>query len=84
MCDTPSGAVPTLEILEYANIQLLELKHYDEVLTKLLSEVYSSLERANWLSDPLAPGEGRREARNDAPGCPGLDGAHRQLEEVPE
>lgn len=44
VCDTPSGAIPTLEILEYANIQLLELKHYDEVLTKLLSDVYHSLE----------------------------------------
>lgn len=44
VCDTPSGAGPTSEILEYANIQLLELKHYDEVLTKLLSEVYNSLE----------------------------------------
>ncbi len=42
--DTPSGAGPTLEILEYANIQLLELKHYDEVLTKLLADVYHSLE----------------------------------------
>jgi len=42
--DTPSGAGPTIEILEYATIQLLELKHYDEVLTNLLSEVYSSLE----------------------------------------
>ena len=42
--DTPSGAGSTLEILEYANIQLLELKHYDEVLTKLLSDVYDLLE----------------------------------------
>jgi len=45
VCDTPAGAVPTLEILEYANIQLLELKHYDEVLTRLLSDVYDSLEK---------------------------------------
>lgn len=45
VCDTPSGAASTLEILEHANIQLLELRHYDDVLTRLLSDVYRSLEQ---------------------------------------
>lgn len=49
--DTPSGAESTLEILEQANIQLLELRHYDEVLTSLLSDVYRSLEeRSGFLA----------------------------------
>ena len=51
--DSPEGAAPTIQLLEYANAQLLEFRHYDAVLTELLSEVYRSLERggllARWL-----------------------------------
>jgi hypothetical protein len=43
--DTPDGAAPTLQLLEYANSQLLEFRHYDAVLTRLLSAVYRQLER---------------------------------------
>ena len=43
--DTPEGAAPTIQLLEYANTQLLEFRHYDAVLTALLSDVYRSLER---------------------------------------
>lgn len=43
--DSPAGAGPTLTLVEQANIQLLELKHYDDVLTRLLSDVYGSLEK---------------------------------------
>jgi hypothetical protein len=43
--DTPDGAAPTLQLLEYANTQLLEFRHYDAVLTELLSGVYRSLEK---------------------------------------
>jgi hypothetical protein len=43
--DTPEGAAPTLQLLEYANSQLLEFRHYDAVLTGLLSDVYRQLER---------------------------------------
>ena len=42
--DTPEGAAPTIQLLEYANSQLLEFRHYDAVLTRLLAGVYSSLE----------------------------------------
>jgi len=31
-------------LLEYANTQLLEFRYYDELLTNVLSDVYSSLE----------------------------------------
>jgi len=43
--DTAEGAVPMIQLLEYANTQLLEFRHYDDLLTKELSNVYSSLER---------------------------------------
>jgi hypothetical protein len=48
--DTPEGAAPTVQLLEYANAQLLEFRHYDAVLTELLSEVYRSLERGGVLA----------------------------------
>ena len=47
--DTDEGAAPTIQLLEYANTQLLEFRHYDAVLTGLLSEVYRSLERGGPL-----------------------------------
>ncbi len=43
--DTPAGAAPLIELLEYANIQLLEYRRYDEILTALLKQAYSALER---------------------------------------
>jgi hypothetical protein len=35
----------TIQMLEYANTQLLEFRHYDALLTQLLDGVYRSLER---------------------------------------
>jgi hypothetical protein len=43
--DTAAGAVTTIELLEYANSQLLEFRHYDEVLTRRLESVYQSLQQ---------------------------------------
>jgi hypothetical protein len=43
--DTPEGAVTTIQLLEYANTQLLEFRHYDALLTNLLKEAYRSIER---------------------------------------
>jgi hypothetical protein len=43
--DTPEGAAPTIQLLEYANTQLLEFRHYDEVLTRVLNSVYRMLGR---------------------------------------
>ena len=42
--DTPEGAAPAIELLEYANTQLLEFRHYDDVLTRVLGDVYRMLE----------------------------------------
>ncbi|HXH49131.1 MAG TPA: hypothetical protein VNM47_07275 [Terriglobia bacterium] len=43
--DTAEGAAPTIQLLEYANSQLLEFRHYDNVLTRVLEKVYRALER---------------------------------------
>jgi len=43
--DTAAGAVTTFELLEYANSQLLEFRHYDDVLTRQLESVYQVLEK---------------------------------------
>ena len=41
--DTPAGAETSVQILEYVNSQLLEFRHYDELLTRELAGVYTSL-----------------------------------------
>ena len=41
----------TIQVLEYANTQLLELRHYDGLLTQLLDGVYRSLERKGGVID---------------------------------
>jgi hypothetical protein len=43
--DTPAGAESAVQLLEYANSQLLEFRHYDVLLTQELESVYSSLEK---------------------------------------
>jgi hypothetical protein len=43
--DGPSGAETSVQILEYANSQLLEFRHYDELLTRELADVYRSLKQ---------------------------------------
>ena len=42
--DTPQGAAPVIELLEYANTQLLEYRRYDEILTSLLKDARVALE----------------------------------------
>jgi hypothetical protein len=43
--DTPEGAAPVLQLLEYANTQLLEFRYYDNWLTGVLDGVHRALER---------------------------------------
>ncbi|SPE18749.1 conserved hypothetical protein [Candidatus Sulfotelmatomonas gaucii] len=43
--DTSAGAESAIQLLEYANSQLLEFRHYDELLTGILNNVYHSLEQ---------------------------------------
>jgi hypothetical protein len=42
--DDPAGAETAIQLLQYANSQLLEFRHYDELLTKELEKVYDFLE----------------------------------------
>jgi hypothetical protein len=42
--DTPQGSAPILELIEYANAQLLEYRRYDEILTSLLRDARAALE----------------------------------------
>jgi hypothetical protein len=43
--DSDAGAETAIQLLEYANSQLLEFRHYDELLTGILDNVYDSLEQ---------------------------------------
>lgn len=47
--DTAEGAAPLVQLLEYANTQLLEYRRYDEILTALLKDAYAALERRGGL-----------------------------------
>src|SRR5215469_7531685 len=41
--DSLAGSETTMQLLEYANSQLLEFRHYDDLLTRELARVYDSL-----------------------------------------
>jgi hypothetical protein len=47
--DTPAGAEPTILLLEYANSQLLQFRHYDDMLTRELERVYDFVETRKGL-----------------------------------
>jgi hypothetical protein len=47
--DTKEGAAPAIQLLEYANTQLLEYRHYDDLLTRVLADVYKHLERRSGM-----------------------------------
>ncbi len=47
--DTAAGAETAIQLLEYANSQLLEFRHYDELLTRELESVYTSLEQGTGI-----------------------------------
>jgi len=42
--DSIAGAETAMQLLEYANTQLLEFRHYDDLLTRELEHVYDSLD----------------------------------------
>jgi hypothetical protein len=46
--DTEAGAQAALEILEYANSQLLEFRYYDDLLDTQLGRIYTKLQRPRW------------------------------------
>lgn len=46
--DREETAAATLEILEFANSQLLEFRYYDELLDGELARIYAALQRRRW------------------------------------
>lgn len=47
--DTDEGAAPGVQLLEYANTQLLEFRYYDQVLTRVLEDVHRLLAKEKGL-----------------------------------
>lgn len=47
--DTPAGAETAIPLLEYANSQLLEFRHYDDLLTRELAGVYDFLDKGTGM-----------------------------------
>jgi hypothetical protein len=45
--DSTAGAETVIQLLEYANSQLLEFRHYDELLTRELTSVYEFMENGS-------------------------------------
>lgn len=43
--DRPEEAARTIQILEYARMQLLEFRYYDNFMTRVLADVYNNLDR---------------------------------------
>jgi hypothetical protein len=59
--DSMAGSETTMQLLEYANSQLLEFRHYDDLLTHELAAVYDSLEQKSTLIGRWRlPGEASR------------------------
>ncbi len=48
--DTPTGATTAIQLLEYANSQLLEFRHYDEFLTRELNAAHDLVERGTGMA----------------------------------
>jgi hypothetical protein len=61
--DTPAGASGVLEILEFANSQLLEFRYYDQLLDSELARIYARLQSDNWRRT-LIPRRYARAARH--------------------
>ena len=49
--DSPAGAQAALEILEFANSQLLEFRYYEEHLDRELASIYGSLQHPRWFDE---------------------------------
>jgi hypothetical protein len=47
--DTTSGAETAVQLLEYANSQLLEFRYYDDLLTEELERVYTLLDKGTGI-----------------------------------
>jgi hypothetical protein len=59
ICDSEPAVLQAVEILEFANSQLLEFRYYDDLLESELTRLYAELQQPRW-ADRLV---GRRHAR---------------------
>jgi hypothetical protein len=57
--DTPAGVQAAIEIVEFANSQLLQYRYYDELLDAELSRIYADLQARRWYDSLI----GRRYTR---------------------
>ena len=48
--DDEAGALAVLELLEFANSQLLEFRYYDGLLERELGRIYTQLQAPSWFS----------------------------------
>ena len=46
--DSEAGAQSSVEILEYANSQLLQFRYYDQLLDGELARIYAQLQKVGW------------------------------------
>jgi hypothetical protein len=46
--DTPAGAQAALDIIEFANSQLLQFRYYDERLDNELTAIYAGVQKPRW------------------------------------
>ena len=47
--DTPAGTLAAVEIVEFANSQLLQFRYYDELLDNALASIYAKMQKeAHW------------------------------------
>ena len=66
--DSASGAETAIQLLQYANSQLLEFRHYDELLTRNSSNRYMTSSIAEAAASGRA-GALPRQRRNSIPSC---------------
>ncbi len=57
--DTEAGAAATLELLEFANSQLLEFRYHDALLDAELARIYPQLQRTSWWNNLMGRGTAR-------------------------
>src|SRR5204863_5002081 len=59
--DSAAGSETTMQLLEYANSQLLEFRHYDELMTRELARVYDTVgQRSSMINRWRLPREASR------------------------
>ena len=51
--DTPAGTLAAVEIVEFANSQLLQFRYYDELLDDALADIYTKVQREQRWYDSL-------------------------------